>query len=102
MGIERSTYCHYLLIAGVFFLFFYVFKKRRFIKKKNSGKMARWRQSWYEVGHSLSTAGIFALVGLVIYGMNAADWTAMYTSIAKYGDGSILFLLLLLVIFHDT
>ncbi|MEZ4954895.1 MAG: sterol desaturase family protein [Saprospiraceae bacterium] len=64
--------------------------------------MARWRQSWYEVGHSLSTAGIFALVGLVIYGMNAADWTAMYTSIAKYGDGSILFLLLLLVIFHDT
>lgn len=95
-------FVRYLFIAGVFFLFFYVFKKRRFIKRKIQEKWPEWRQSWYEVGHSLSTAWIFALVGLVIYGMKAVGWTAMYTSVGEYGVGYFVFTFLLLVTFHDT
>ena len=95
-------FTRYLFFSGVFFSIFYVFTKRRFIKRKIQEKWPEMKQSWFEIGHSLSSAMIFALVGLMIYGLQIAGWTSIYTDLALHGTGWFVFTFLLLVVVHDA
>lgn len=92
----------YLLLAGIPFLFFYVFIKKyvrhRKIQKEDPSK----KQILKEIFHSLVT--------LLIYGSGIwlfVDWlqsgiTLQYTTIEGYGIGYQVFSLFLMIFIHDS
>lgn len=96
-------FMRYAFIAGSFFLIFYVIWRRRFSGLKIQDKMPATARIWSEIGHSLSTAFIFALVGVGIYGLRRLGLTAMYTDADAYGGWPYLLgSFLLLTFIHDT
>ena len=78
-------FLRYLFFAGTAFSIFYIFKKRKFIKRKIQEKTPAGKQMWYEVRHSIYTAFIFALVGLGIFYLKEIGVAKIYSGIGEHG-----------------
>lgn len=95
-------FLRYALFAGVGYGVFYVWRKRHFLHRKIQTKLPSSSSIRHEIAHSLMSAGIFALVGLGIYGLRLIGWSKVYVSINTFGWPYLIFSFSLLLILHDT
>ena len=93
----------YFIIAGIAFLLFYMLLRRRVGHKKIQARLPKPKDYAREVGYSVITISIFALVPLVILHIPAiAHTTLFYTHIQQYGWAYFFLAFPLLFILHDT
>ncbi len=90
----------YLLIAGIFFLVFYVVRKKYWTHRRIQKRLPKNQQYWQEIKYSLSTMAIFSLIGLVIITFKA--YTQVYQNVGDYGWGYLLLSFPLTLIIHDA
>jgi len=92
----------YLLLAGVPFMFFYVFIKKNISHRKIQKNVPSKKQILKEI--------LYSLITLIIYGSGIwlfIDWlqsgiTLQYSAITDYGIPYLIFSLLLMIFIHDT
>jgi sterol desaturase/sphingolipid hydroxylase (fatty acid hydroxylase superfamily) len=75
----------YFLIAGGFYLFFYLIKPPGFEARKINKRPHPDGQFWYEFRYSTFTSIIFALLGSGTVLLWQSNYTAIYTDISEYG-----------------
>jgi Delta7-sterol 5-desaturase len=93
----------YFLIAGLAFLIFYVLLKDRLSWKKIQHRFPQSKDYGREIGYSLLTIAIFALVPLLILKNPALlRHTSYYTHISEHGWAYFFLAFPLLFIIHDT
>ena len=97
-----AIFFRYILFAGLAFIIFYWLGKHFFAPQKIQGRNARWANIRAEVLHSAYTALVFALIGLVLFGLRTAGFTKIYAETDTHGLGYIPLSFLLLVLIHDT
>lgn len=93
----------YFIIAGLFFLLFYVLLHNKISYKKIQQRAPKQSDYLREVGYSILTIFIFAFVPLLILQMPAvARHTTLYLHIENYGRTYFFLAFPLLFILHDT
>lgn len=92
----------YVLLAGVVFLVFYVWRHRRLVALKIQHRHATTKDIKREVLYSLSSLAVFSLVGVLVFIMLRSGWTKLYFKIGDYGWGYLLISTVLLILAHDT
>lgn len=92
----------YSLLAGVAYGIFYLWGKSRYAAHKIQQRYPKPAAIWHELQHAMISAGIFASVGLSIYGLRLMGWSQVYTEISTYGWSYLFFSFLVLIIVHDT
>src|SRR5437868_1096351 len=93
----------YFVIAGLFFLLYYIVFHRRIFYKKIQKKIPAYSDYFREIGYSIVTIGIFAFVPLIILHYPAiAKHTTFYTNISKYGWLYFFLAYPLMFFIHDT
>jgi lathosterol oxidase len=101
-GILTITYLRYLIIAGIFFLIFYVLFKKKWQSKKIQNRFPKNKDYNREIGYSILSLFIFMLVGLVAHKSPIAQWSLRYDSIAEYGTAYWFLSVILMIFLHDT
>jgi len=92
----------YLLIAGLFYLFFYVWKKEQCSPFKLQSKWSNSIQIKREIKYSLLTFFIYSLgVWLFLYWIRH-DMTKIYFDIDENGLPYFVISIILMVLLHDT
>jgi lathosterol oxidase len=92
----------YVLLAGLAFLVFYVWRHRRLVALKIQPRPATRKDIRREVLYSLSSLAVFALVGVLVFVMWRAGVTKMYLRIADHGWGWLALSSVLLIFAHDA
>src|SRR5258708_31377222 len=93
----------YFIIEGIAFLIFYVFFHKKMLYKKIQGRFPQTKDYLREMGYSVITIGIFALVPLVILRTPAiARYTFFYTNINQHSWWYFFLAFPLMFILHDT
>ncbi|MDQ6901728.1 MAG: sterol desaturase family protein [Bacteroidota bacterium] len=93
----------YFIIAGLAFALFYLLLKNRIGYKKIQQKSPRYKDYAREIGYSIITICIFALVPLIILHVAAIkEHTFYYTNIHQYGWVYFFLAFPLMFIIHDT
>jgi len=92
----------YVLIAGVAFLLFYVWRNRRLRALKIQQNYPARSEMRREILFSLSSLAIFSLVGVLVFLMYRAGWSKFYLSIGRHGWGWLAFSTVLLIFAHDA
>jgi lathosterol oxidase len=101
-NIERIG-ARYFLVAGLAFIIFYFVLRNRIGYKKIQQKFPQKKDYQREIGYSIITISIFALVPLLILGNPAIrKYTLFYTNIHTYGRGWFFLAFPLMFILHDT
>lgn len=92
----------YLLIAGPAFAVFWVWGRERFRSRLIHRDYPATKHLRREVLYSMSTALVFATVGVGAYYAACAGITRIYVDPAKYGYGYIPLSVLLFIVLQDT
>ena len=101
-NIERIG-ARYFLVAGVAFIFYYIIFRKKISYKKIQHKFPRNKDYAREIGYSIITICIFAMVPLLILGnVSMKAHTLFYTDIRKYGWLYFFLAFPLMFIMHDT
>lgn len=101
-NIERIG-TRYFLVAGLAFIIFYLLLRNRIRYKKIQQKFPRKKDYLREIGYSIITISIFALVPLLILGNPAIrKHTLFYTNRHIYGWVWFFLAFPLMFIIHDT
>lgn len=96
------VFMRYAFMAGLAYLLFYVLWKNRYAARKIQPRFPSLQRISGELEHSLSTAFVFALMGVGIYFLRQNGQTLVYTDISRHGWMYALFSFVLLTIIHDT
>lgn len=96
------VFMRYAFMAGIAYVLFYVLWKSRLSARKIQDKLPRLQKIKGEIEHSLSTAFVFALIGVGIYFLRQSGHTRIYTDINYYGWAYLVFSFILLTVIHDT
>ncbi len=93
----------YFVLAGIFFLIYYVVGRNRLLYKKLHQKLPGNKDYAREIGFSIITMGIFALVPLVLlhYPLITRH-TTFYTRISHHGWWYFFAAFILMFLIHDT
>jgi lathosterol oxidase len=102
--LEVSFYLslRYLLFAGSLFLFFYVWKKRKYWNLKIQQQFPGKKNILIEAKYSFFTVIIFGIVVLEIMWASKNRLTLVYYPIDKYGYPYYIFSMILMVFIHDA
>ena len=93
----------YFIIAGIFFFLFYIILKPFIFHKKIQKRIPVLNDYAREIGYSVITIAIFALVPLTMLHTEAiAKHTTFYTKIEKYGWFYFFLAFPLMFLIHDT
>jgi len=93
----------YFIIAGLAFLIFYVFLNKKILYKKIQGRFPQTKDYLREIGYSVITISIFALVPLVILRTpSIARHTHFYTEIRQHSWWYFFLAFPLMFVLHDT
>jgi lathosterol oxidase len=92
----------YVLLAGLAFLVFYVWRHRRLRALKIQPRDATGRDVRREVLYSLSSIAVFSLVGVLVFLMYRAGWGKLYLDIGRHGWGGLAISTVLLILAHDA
>lgn len=92
----------YFMIATPAFLLFYVLFKKKWQFKKIQEKFPKNKDYQREIGFSLISTVIFAMVGLSIFGTSLKYYTLRYTDIDEKGWAYWVLSVFLMILLHDT
>jgi lathosterol oxidase len=92
----------YFLFAGITFLAFYVLGRKFFVRFKIQQKFPVSKHMWRELGLSLLSLTIFALVGVFVMFCTSHGWTKLYSDIHAHSWGYFIFSILIFIVAHDT
>lgn len=92
----------YFATAGGAYVVFHVLLKRRLAARQIQDREPPGAAIRRDIFHSLSSAVIFALVGLLTHQMVKQGWTKLYLQIDRHGWSYFWFSLLALIALHDT
>ncbi len=92
----------YFLVAGLFFLFYYVIFRQRWVLKKIQPKFPKRKDYLREIIYSLISMGIFALIAWLVIRTPFSQFTLRYESIETYGWTYWGFSIILMILLHDT
>lgn len=99
----RRIGSRYFLIAGIAFLIFYVLLGKKFQLRKIQERMPRTQDYVREIGYSILTIGIFALVPMLILDIpSIRQYTLFYTRISDYGWVYFFLAFPIMLLIHDT
>src|SRR5688500_10012341 len=102
LGISLETGLRYALVAGLAWLLFYVFLRRRFERRKIITRMPGASQVWREVQYAALAILIFGAVGAATWFAALAGMTLVYFRINEHGWGWFWTSILLAILLHDT
>ncbi|MBR9922111.1 MAG: sterol desaturase family protein [Bacteroidetes bacterium] len=102
MASATLIFLRYLIMAGFLFFLFYYIRPAKIKKWKIQKSFPSAKKVWSEIGHSLMSALVFALFGLILALLRKHGFTAIYTDISLYGYGWLPLSFLLLFLIHDT
>lgn len=92
----------YFGIAGIAFLFFYVLRKRLIKLPKIQPYNPNSKDYFRDIGYSLFTILVFALVGSSLFIPEVRSFTQIYPEIEQFGYGYFFFSIFLIILTHDT
>lgn len=92
----------YILFPGTGFLIFYILFRKSFSKFKIQTRFPEMKQMRREVKYSISSLIIFALFGTLVYCMDHAGLTKLYSKFSEHSVGYFLFSVIAMVVLHDT
>jgi sterol desaturase/sphingolipid hydroxylase (fatty acid hydroxylase superfamily) len=92
----------YLTTAGAAYLVFHVLGKRWLAARQIQPRATEGASIRRDILYSLSSAIIFALVGLLTHHFFAQGWTKLYRRIEHYGWAYFWFSLVAMIVLHDT
>jgi Delta7-sterol 5-desaturase len=92
----------YLLFAGSLYLFFYVWKNKKYWHSKIQQRYPEKKHILREIKYSVITILIFGAVILLVTWAGAHGLTRVYTPINKCGYTWYLFSIILMIAVHDT
>lgn len=97
-----SNLMRYFLIAGIPFLIFYIWFPKKFIKDKVQTRVARDKDFWREISHSLVTMFVLSCNVVVLLLTPIRGFTQIYEDPMTYGFWWLPFSILVAMILHDT
>lgn len=92
----------YLLIAGIFHSWFYIWKKNKYKERKLGNKPYSKAQFRREVTYSMATASIFALIAAINILLWQKGNTKVYNDPAAYGYWYLPVSLIIYLVLHET
>lgn len=92
----------YFVLAGIPFLLFYKFFTAWFNENKIQNRKANIKDFVREIGHSLQTTAVFAVIGYLALQSPIKNYTRLYTNINDYPGWWIWVSLIISLIIHDT
>ncbi len=92
----------YLFFAGIAFYIFYKIYDKAWRKYKIQLKLPATSDYYREIGYSLLTATIFAIVGILIFRTPLRNYTQLYRNIGDWGWWYWALSIILMLIIHDT
>lgn len=93
----------YFMFAAIAFTIFYILFRRRFFYKKIQSRFPKNTDILREMGYSVLTIAIFALVSLILFRHpKVAPLTTKYVNISQYGWVYYFLAYPLMFIMHDT
>ena len=92
----------YIVLALIAFLVFYVLKRDSWLVKKIQQKFPGRKDYYREIGYSLLTALIFAVIGYLVYLTPFVELTKVYYKISDFGVTYFVVSIFLMIILHDT
>ncbi|WP_428327363.1 sterol desaturase family protein [Mucilaginibacter sp.] len=92
----------YLLFTGSFYLFFYVWKHKKYWSAKIQQRYPENKHIFREVKYSFFTILIFGAVIMFVVWASKAGLTRIYEPIDKYGYAYYFFSIVLMIVIHDT
>lgn len=95
-------FLRYFVLASIAFLVYYVFRNRQNLVGKIQKRLPRWNDYTREVGYSVVTAVIFAVIGFLVFATPFAKFTFTYYKISDYGLGYFLVSIIMIILVHDT
>ena len=91
----------YFAFAGITFIVFYWLGKKFFFRRKIQQKFPERKHMWRELGYSLLSLTIFALVGVFTFACYRMGLTKMYMDIHAHSWGYFAFSILAFIVAHD-
>jgi Delta7-sterol 5-desaturase len=92
----------YLLFAGAAYGFFYIWKKKKYLRLKIQSRFPDQKNINREVMYSLMSLFIFACVGGGVFVLSKAGYTKIYGDIHQHSMGYFLFSVVVFILLHDT
>lgn len=97
-----GVFGRYIFSAGVFYVYFFMWKKSKFEHQHLSKKPRRENQIRKEIFWSALASFIFAIFGTATYLLWQNGFTSIYLDINQYGFWYLPISLLLIAFLHDT
>lgn len=103
-NIEYVTFAvfHYIIIAGAFYLFFYICNKKFFWRVKIQQRYAKNKDIIRDIKYSFLTIIIFFAVTLLVVWANEQGYTLIYAPADKYGYAWCYLNVWIMIILHDA
>jgi lathosterol oxidase len=92
----------YFILAGIPFMLFYKVFTAWFNDNKIQNRKANVKDFLREIGHSLQTTAVFAVIGYLALYSPVKNYTKLYTDINAYPSWWIWVSLIISLIIHDT
>jgi sterol desaturase/sphingolipid hydroxylase (fatty acid hydroxylase superfamily) len=92
----------FFLFAGAIFLFFYVWKKRKYWHLKIQQRFPDKKHIYREIRYSFYSVVIFGIVIAQVMWASRNHWTLIYHPIDKYGWPYYFFSIVLMIFVHDA
>jgi sterol desaturase/sphingolipid hydroxylase (fatty acid hydroxylase superfamily) len=102
LAVATVVFFRYVMTAGGFYVFFYIFVKKRFWHRKISVQLRKPRQSWREVGWSALTSLVFGVAGAGMLLAWEKGYTKIYTDVKEYGYWYVPLSLIVGLLIHET
>jgi lathosterol oxidase len=102
LGVSFTLSCEFLLFAGTLYLFFYVWKRRKYWYLKIQQKFPGKQHVIREMTYSFFTVIIFGIVILQVMWATKTGVSLVYRPIAKYGWFYYFFSIILMIFLHDA
>ncbi len=92
----------YVLFAGVLYFIFYIWKKRSFIQQKIQAKFPTRNDLMREIGYSISSMLMFAVVASIMFVLRKNGYTKVYLDFNEHSIGYFIFSVVVFIVVHDA
>lgn len=92
----------YFTVAGIPFLIYYTWRGQLWQYKKIQERFPKLTDYQREIGYSLITSLIFAIVGMIVFASPVEQYILRYSHISDYGWGYWFISIVLMILLHDT